>query len=148
MGGVITPSARRVAAPIIAGTVSHFACLLTRAKSAKIPPSPRLSARRIKITYFNVVCKVSVQKIHESPPKTVRSSMASVPTMDWQRHVVRESGSQVFLLPRGLWEEIKLQLLCSCTHGVNVSGELWFTCGLIDFPSIRRTQCKRRLHFA
>ena len=55
MGGVIIPSASREAPPIIAGMTSHFFLLLTRAKRAKVPPSPRLSARSTRITYLIVV---------------------------------------------------------------------------------------------
>ena len=41
IGGVIIPSASKALPPIIAGTMSHFIfVLLTRAKRAKIPPSP------------------------------------------------------------------------------------------------------------
>src|SRR5215204_904016 len=68
IGGVIIPSASKAAPPIIAGMTSHFFLRLTNAKSEKIPPSPLLSARKVRITYFIVVCKVSVQMIRESEP--------------------------------------------------------------------------------
>ena len=72
IGGVIIPSASKVLPPMMAGNINHFIlAFLTSAYNAKIPPSPLLSARNVKITYFTVVCKVSVQKIQDSPPKMV-----------------------------------------------------------------------------
>src|SRR5678810_360448 len=68
IGGVIIPSASKAAPPIIAGITSHFFVRLTNANREKMPPSPLLSARNVKITYFIVVCKVSVQIIRESTP--------------------------------------------------------------------------------
>ncbi|MNL66483.1 hypothetical protein D3C87_1909590 [compost metagenome] len=44
MAGVIIPSARRVAAPIIAGKINQGALLRTNEKRERIPPSPLLSA--------------------------------------------------------------------------------------------------------
>ncbi len=57
-------------APMIAGATSHLACRRTRAYKEKIPPSPLLSARRVSTTYLNVVCKVSVQRMHDNAPYT------------------------------------------------------------------------------
>ena len=82
IGGVIIPSASKVAPPIMAGKVNHFAWRLTNAKRAKIPPSPLLSARKIKMTYFNVVCKVNVQKIQDNPPRTVKELIGLSPMID------------------------------------------------------------------
>ena len=73
MGGVIIPSASNAAPPIIAGKTSHFFCRRTNAYKEKIPPSPLLSARNVRMTYLTVVCKVSVQKISEIPPNTTSS---------------------------------------------------------------------------
>src|SRR5690606_39500619 len=75
MGGVIIPSANSVEPPIIAGNTAHFACLLTNAKRENVPPSPLLSAVNVRITYFKVVCSVSVQMIHDNPPIIKISSM-------------------------------------------------------------------------
>ena len=68
MGGVIIPSANSAAPPSIAGKASHFFRRRTNAYKAKVPPSPLLSALSIKITYLIVVCKVSVQIMHDSVP--------------------------------------------------------------------------------
>ena len=70
------PSASNAAPPIIAGIISHLARFLKIAYSEKIPPSPLLSALRVIITYFIVVCNVNVQKISETAPK-----MAVLPIM-------------------------------------------------------------------
>ncbi len=65
------PSANKALPPIIAGMINHLILVLfTKAKSAKIPPSPWLSALSVMITYLMVVCSVSVQKTQEIPPKT------------------------------------------------------------------------------
>jgi len=44
-----------------------------------IPPSPLLSARSVIMTYFKVVCKVSVQKIQEMVPNTNVSLTTEAP---------------------------------------------------------------------
>ena len=56
IGGVIIPSASRVAPPIIAGITVHLPCRLTWANNENIPPSPLLSAFSVSNTYFTVVC--------------------------------------------------------------------------------------------
>jgi hypothetical protein len=49
MGGVMNPSAINVAQPMIAGKIVQLTLYLrTNAYSAKIPPSPRLSAFNAK----------------------------------------------------------------------------------------------------
>jgi hypothetical protein len=58
---------------------AHFALFRIRANRAKIPPSPLLSARRVIMMYFMVVCKVSVQNTQESPPRINNSEMESAP---------------------------------------------------------------------
>ena len=68
MGGVIIPSASNAAPPIMAAITSHFLLLLTRAYKENIPPSPRLSAFNVRITYLIVVCIVSVQIIQDKLP--------------------------------------------------------------------------------
>lgn len=55
IGGVIMPSANSAAPPIMAGITSHFLRRRTRAYKEKMPPSPRLSALRVRITYLTVV---------------------------------------------------------------------------------------------
>jgi hypothetical protein len=62
------PSASNAHPPIIAGMTSQGDFLRTKENSAKIPPSPRLSALRVIITYLIVVCSVKVQKMHDKPP--------------------------------------------------------------------------------
>lgn len=78
IGGVIIPSANKAAPPIIAGNTSHLFCLLTSAYNEKIPPSPLLSALRVSMTYFMVVCNVRVQIMQEIPPN-IRSSVMALP---------------------------------------------------------------------
>lgn len=68
IGGVIIPSAIIEAPPIIAGKTSHFFCRLIKAYKENIPPSPLLSAFKVRIMYLMVVCKVSVQIIQDKPP--------------------------------------------------------------------------------
>ena len=80
MGGVIIPSANRAAPPIIAGITSHFLRLLTSAYKLKIPPSPLLSALKVRITYLKVVCSVSVQIIQDRAP-IISKSLISLPEM-------------------------------------------------------------------
>ena len=56
MGGVIIPSANNVQPPIMAGNYNHLIlAFLIKAYNEKIPPSPLLSARSVRITYFIVV---------------------------------------------------------------------------------------------
>ena len=74
IGGVIIPSASNDAPPIIAGITSHFRLLLTRAYKAKVPPSPLLSALKIKTTYLMVVWRVRVQMIQDKLPRINASS--------------------------------------------------------------------------
>jgi len=66
--GVMTPSARSAAPPIIVSTAAHVDFRFIRAKRAKIPPSPLLSALRTIVMYFMVVDKVRVQNMHDRPP--------------------------------------------------------------------------------
>ena len=75
IGGVIMPSASKAAPPMMAGIMSHRFCRLTNAYSAKIPPSPLLSARKTSHTYLIVVWIVSVQMIHDRLPRMTRSSI-------------------------------------------------------------------------
>ena len=55
MGGVIIPSASNAAPPSMAGITSHLRRRRTNAYKLKIPPSPLLSAFRVRITYLTVV---------------------------------------------------------------------------------------------
>jgi hypothetical protein len=61
----------------MAGITNHFLLRLTRAKRAKVPPSPLLSAFNTSITYFIVVCKVSVQIMQERLPR-IRASLITL----------------------------------------------------------------------
>ena len=78
IGGVMMPSAKSAAPPSMAGLTNHFLLLRTRAYTLKMPPSPLLSALRVRITYLTVVCKVSVHMIQESEPN-IRSSVIARP---------------------------------------------------------------------
>lgn len=69
IGGVIIPSASKAQPPTTAGTNSHLALRRTSENKENIPPSPLLSARSVITTYLSVVCRVSVQKIRDMPPK-------------------------------------------------------------------------------
>ena len=80
IGGVIIPSASSAAPPIIAGATNHFRLRLTNVYKENIPPSPLLSALKVKMTYLKVVCSVKVQKIQEMPPN-IRSSLITRPLM-------------------------------------------------------------------
>jgi len=75
IGGVIIPSDKTAAPPIMAGITAHLPCRLTNANKENIPPSPLLSARRVRITYLMVVCRVSVQMIQDNPPSINSSEM-------------------------------------------------------------------------
>jgi len=55
IGGVIMPSAKSEAPPIIAGKINHAALRFTKVYSENIPPSPLLSARKTINTYLTVV---------------------------------------------------------------------------------------------
>ncbi|MNR14792.1 hypothetical protein D3C85_1312860 [compost metagenome] len=77
--GVIIPSASRAQPPTMAGTTSHLAFLRTSENKEKIPPSPLLSARKVIITYFTVVCRVSVQMIQDNTPSTLVGLISCLP---------------------------------------------------------------------
>src|SRR3546814_2996308 len=86
MAGVIMPSANKAAPPSMAGKTIHLPFFRTSEKSERIPPSPLLSARRVMMTYFKVVCNVSVQKTHDSPPSTSVGLMVSCPTIHFKTY--------------------------------------------------------------
>src|SRR5690606_27185634 len=81
MGGVIIPSAKSEAPPIIAGKINQAAFLFTKVYREKIPPSPLLSALKTIHTYLIVVCKVNIQKIQERPPSIKSEEIILSPTM-------------------------------------------------------------------
>jgi hypothetical protein len=54
-----------------------FAASAVSAVSAKIPPSPRLSARRIRTTYLSVTTTIRAQKMVETAPTTFTASRAT-----------------------------------------------------------------------
>ena len=71
IAGVIIPSARSVAPPIIAKSATlRLVLFFIKAKSENTPPSPLLSAFSAIITYFVVVCKVITQNIKLTNPRT------------------------------------------------------------------------------
>ena len=76
--GVIIPSARSVLPPIMANMYNHDSFFRSSANSENIPPSPLLSARSVIITYFMVVCSVSVQIMQESEPIISNSSIVEL----------------------------------------------------------------------
>ncbi len=47
---------------------------VTRASSARLPPSPRLSARMMMATYFSETSAMMVQKISDSTPMMLAAS--------------------------------------------------------------------------
>ena len=79
IAGVMMPSPYKRPAPATAETaqawaarfVSGFFACRTRAKSAKMPPSPSLSAFVMKPRYFTQMTLVSDQKNSESTPSTL-----------------------------------------------------------------------------
>ena len=77
--GVITPSASKAAPPAIVRSAAQLDFFLISAKRAKIPPSPLLSARRVIMTYLIVVCRVSVQNIHDNDPYINSSLILAFP---------------------------------------------------------------------
>ena len=74
---MITPSPYKSAAPNSPSVTSTLICTESvlrcrrcwmSASSAKIPPSPRLSARRMNEMYFTLTISVSAHTINESTP--------------------------------------------------------------------------------
>ncbi len=88
IAGVMTPSPKNKQAPAMptSPTVARMAGLTqTRwasAMSARMPPSPRLSARITSMTYFTVTIRISDQKIRERMPRIsvseIRTSLNSI----------------------------------------------------------------------
>jgi hypothetical protein len=76
IAGVTTPSPKNSAAPNRPITISiqRMRLLLTprwaSAISAMMPPSPLLSARRMKVAYLTETTRISDQKISDSTPST------------------------------------------------------------------------------
>ena len=84
MAGVIMASANSSAAPtrprkMNSGLVTDSLRVrpTTSAISARMPPSPRLSARRMKATYSMEMTRMRTQKITDRTPRTLASSTAS-----------------------------------------------------------------------
>ena len=81
MAGVITPSPKNIAAPTmpISTTAQRprrvVLLRMASAISARMPPSPRLSARMMTITYFTVTVSISAQKTRLSTPRISHRSM-------------------------------------------------------------------------
>jgi hypothetical protein len=86
MAGVMTPSPKKMAVP---NTPTNRSRLRSAGRSATAveasasiamrPPSPLLSARRIKATYFSPTMTVRVQNTSESTPKMASSLSATRP---------------------------------------------------------------------
>ena len=79
MAGVIIPSPNRSAAPAMTRSATKPIPTAERfgssARSARMPPSPRLSARMTKLTYFTETARMSAQRMSEMTPKmSARSS--------------------------------------------------------------------------
>ena len=55
-------------------------CRLRSVMSARMPPSPSLSARKTTVTYFSVTESVSAQTTSESSPKTSSTEGCAVPS--------------------------------------------------------------------
>ena len=71
IAGVIIPSARSVAPPIIAKrTTPRLVLFFIKANNENTPPSPWLSAFNAINTYLVVVCKVITQNIKLTNPNT------------------------------------------------------------------------------
>ena len=75
MAGVMTPSPYSNAAPNRAANTTHTPERLslrpgTRANSAKMPPSPLLSARMMNDRYFTATTMMSDQKNSDKRPST------------------------------------------------------------------------------
>ena len=71
--GVRIESARNAAPPSMPGTIRNLKHRLTIEYSAKMPPSPWLSAFMAMSTYLTVVMSASVQMTSDSIPKTMSS---------------------------------------------------------------------------
>jgi hypothetical protein len=56
---------------------------VSSAVSARMPPSPSLSARIMKITYLIVTMMMSAQKMHDSTPRTLGSATVR-PYSSWK----------------------------------------------------------------
>jgi hypothetical protein len=81
IAGVMTPSPNRSAAPMTPsrttiGTPGPLAIRseATSDKSARMPPSPSLSARSTNTTYLSETISISAQKISETMPSTSAAS--------------------------------------------------------------------------
>ena len=74
MAGVIMASPKKKAAPIMPSVRTNPLLVLssvsTSTTSERIPPSPRLSARMRKKTYFSVTIRISAQISSEATPRT------------------------------------------------------------------------------
>ena len=85
IAGVITPSPKNRQAPAMPTRASALRMPVpteTRcasAISARMPPSPRLSARMISVTYFTVTISTSDQKISDRMPSTSAAVIGTRP---------------------------------------------------------------------
>ena len=87
MAGVISASQKKNAVPASASPTATLAQVLpvisrrcASANSARIPPSPSLSARMMIVRYFRVTEIARLQKISDSTPSTAWRSKPAAPT--------------------------------------------------------------------
>jgi hypothetical protein len=92
MAGVMTPSpyssaapkspsttrAARAVGPLRAAEASSCVRGVTRARSARMPPSPWLSARRMKVMYFTTITSTSDHTMSDRMPSTL-ATVGSTP---------------------------------------------------------------------
>ncbi len=87
--GVMMPSPKNSPAPMIPTSASparprsSSAARCASAISARIPPSPLLSARITRMTYLTVTMMISAQKISDSTPRI--SNSATPVAVNWSR---------------------------------------------------------------
>ena len=96
IAGVMSASQKKNAVPASASPTATFAQVLpvisrrwARANSARIPPSPSLSARMMTVTYLRVTEMVRLQKTSDSTPST---TSASKPPAAWSADSSAYSG--------------------------------------------------------
>ena len=92
MAGVIRASQKNSAVPISARLMTirgqrpiWFSRRCASASSARMPPSPSLSARIITITYLSVTEMASDQKISDSTPRIDSAPVAPETFSDWSK---------------------------------------------------------------
>ena len=86
IAGVMTPSPKNSEAPMTPTTVSgmihcgrSFTDTSANANKAMMPPSPRLSARKIRVTYLSETMIVKPQMINDTTPRMLAVSSGTPP---------------------------------------------------------------------